>query len=378
MPQENTAEVGVLDDDLTTRLTLMTLAEEAGVSETLVSTTIAYTAEVAVITEAATAGAYAATAEVGVVGDSITGSASFVLRFSETAKLDDSLTGAIAPAALAETAVVTETLATVVPTETSAETALLGDSITGARTVTAIIRETAAVAGAPVSVVYATTAETAVLDDGVTATQVYNSLVEESAALGDALTGTLSAYALTSEIAVVGDALTSLRTTTVLAAEVGRIYDELAFDAGTIGWSAHIFSFATTQYSGHPAQQIMDGYALSRINGVLEPGDEVFDFTMQTAQSDFGDPIGKRCTHIQVGTSPTSEYTVSLMAELPDGTVAAYPAQVWPRGTGRFIREFNAPRGVLSPSLGVTISGSAPDAFDLSSLKITPLISGRR
>jgi hypothetical protein len=104
----------------------------------------------------------------------------------------------------------------------------------------------------------------------------------------------------------------------------------------------------------------------------------VFQFTLQTAQTDLGDPIGKRCTHIQTGTSPQSEFTVSLMAELPDGSIAAYPAQVWPRGTGRAIREFNAPRGVLSTSLGVTISGSAPDAFDLGSLQITPLISGRR
>lgn len=377
---EITNEVAVISENISNILVLQTIAEQAGIVGETTDTVIAIIAETAVITDPLPElKAYALTSETAQISEVVSGFSSFSKTYNEVARITDAIRSrSVAQMTTAEVAVITGDAETYTPREVTAETALLGDTLASTLLARRTTREVASIAGSPVSSVYATFSETAVIEDGTTVTQTYVANVAEVAGLSDALVDRSVQRALYAEIAAIAGAPLAPSSSTV------AVYAERAYIAGepvpaalTLGWSANLTNFATTQYVGHPAEQLTTTFAFGA-GGVFVKGEEVFAFSMQTPQSDFGDAIGKRCTYIAAGCAPDSEFDVSLVAELPDRSLVAYPVKTWPRGTQRYMREYSAPRGVLSSTLGVRIAGSHPDNFELRSLEMAPLISGRR
>lgn len=371
-------EVAVITSDLTSGRNLIAIDEVAVLGDSIQDTVIAVIAETAVITDILGPPiTYALIAEQAVIEDTPSAASLYTRVYNETARVSDALTGfSVVSGNIEETAVITGGMIPYVPTEIIAEHGVLGDSVSAVRWATATITEQANVSGGPLALVFATTEETAVVGDSVSVVQHYASRVDEVAVITSDLTAINLAYALTNELAVVGDSLSSAITTTAVYAEQAYISGDPAYMGGA-AWTANATNFATSQYKDHPLEQIVGDFGLSK-DGVFIRGAEVFDFELRTSLDDFGDASGKRCTYVAAGCSPASEFLVDMMAADPDGTTKFYPVNVWPRATGRFFREFNAPRGVLSQTFGVRIRGSAPDAFELTSLVLAPLASGRR
>ena len=376
---EQTDEVAELGDDITNRLTLETLNDAAVLDDSTGEYVTALLAEIAVLDDSVpTTNAFALLEEAALLNGTATSKNNSRRDSNEVAQISGSAVSGVSVApTLAEAAVLEDSAPLQQPYEGTAETAVLNDAATGRQVHNPRTAEVASVSGSALNVVYATTAETAEFADSTSFTHANVAITAEVAALADSASGALGAYELCAEVATLNDGLTGRKSTSVVTTEDVRVFDTLQVPKGSIGWTANMLNFATSQYVDHPLDEIIGPYGLSA-NGVYTAGSEVFGFELQTAQDTFGDALGKRCTYIAASCRPADEFQVDLVAEGPDGELAFYPAQVWPRGTQRYVREFNAPRGVLSQTLGVRIRGTAPDTLDLSKLELAPLLSARR
>jgi hypothetical protein len=380
---EETLESAVITSDITSVWGFAPVEEAAPIYGT-----ISYTGyesiitDGAVITSDADGEAFQSVLETAAIESAITWSATYLRTSSETARITSEVTGQVVTLApeVTDSAVITSDSTFSEPFNLSEEVASIESSVLGTRTTKNVVHETAVITEGSATPVYAFTTDSAVITEDSPTSILNGVITTDSAAIVSDITYLLSTTSVVEDSAHLSNSVVSYRVTTDIVGDVGYISAEIfdpAFVASLSGWTANTVNWAMTEYRGVEVEEIHGDWGLGK-NGVYNRSTTGVDCEFITGQVIPMGMYGARCTHIVLGCSPETECTVSLRAESPDGGYVDYPVSTWPRNTKRFIREFDAPRGVKSPSFGVKIQATAPDTLAIRSLSMTPVPGGRR
>jgi hypothetical protein len=381
--EEITLESAVITDEATSLWGFAPVEDSAQILGTV--SYVGYESTItdsAVITSEAEGEAYQSVSEAAKIVSSITWSATYQRDSFETARITSSATGQVVVAApeLTESAVVTSDSTFSDPFNLSEEAARIRSAVTASRTTKTVTHETAVITEGAEIPVFSIETETAVIVSDST-TSILNGVIStESAVIVSDITSALETSSVITDSAMVTSSVVAYRLTTDVIGDIGyissSIYDP-AYVAALSGWTANVVNWAMSEYRDIEVEEIHGNWGLGK-NGVYKKGTDGVDCEFVTGQLVPAGMYAARCTHVVLGCSPETECQVSLRAESPDGGYTDYPASTWPVGTKRFVREFDTPRGVKSPSFGVKIQATAPNKLAVRSLSMTPLPGGRR